>query len=326
MIDINQEIRSLLFDHDYVTVPGLGAFIAHYEPSVYDSDSNSFSPPNRRISFNSVLKQDDGLLTSTLMKKSGVNSSKAKEMLSDYVQEVKNVLVADQFFEVKEVGVLELSKDQKVVFAPSTCNFFNESYGFDTLYSFNNSNFTYSKKYFDESITETDQFEVDTMDIAITKVPKKPLRTKILYALPLVVLVGGLVSILILNPTTTDNASSSLNPLDYIKSAQSWFDKEPINNEKPLVLNEGNSDGEKELPLVQSAESLKMKLVIGVFTESSNANMLYNKLVLNDFVPKIMISDDKSTIFVEVASQNEANQLSEKLEQLIGERGVLLNN
>jgi nucleoid DNA-binding protein len=321
MIDINHEIRSLLFDHDYVTVPGFGAFIAHYEPSVYNSENNSFSPPNRKISFNSVLKQDDGLLMSTLMKKRSLSTQKAKEVLFKYVQEIKNKLVSNDVFEFSGIGELELSKDQKVVFSPALSNFYNESYGFDTLYSFNNSNFTYSKKYFENSVTS--EYELDTMNISMSKIGKKPFYTKFLYALPLVVLIAGLVSVLVFNPSTSENANSSLNPVDYVDSVKSWFAEPTVKSEIVIAPKFAESiKVEKSKPAVVAPE--KLKLIVGVFSESSNVNKLYNKLVLNNLSPQVTTKDDKSIIHINVTDQAEASTVSDKLEQLIGERGVLL--
>jgi hypothetical protein len=325
MININHEIRSLLFDHDYVTVPGLGAFIAHYEPSVYNSENNSFSPPNRKISFNSVLKQDDGLLMSTLMKKRSLSTQKAKEVIFVYVQGIKNKLVSNDAFEFSGIGELELSKDQKIIFSPALSNFYNESYGFDTLYSFNNSNFTYSKKYFENSVSETSWYELDTMNISMSKIVKKPFYIKFLYALPLVFLITGLISVLVFNPSTAENAHSSLNPVDYINSVKSWFSEPTAKTEMVSVPKFTESVKiEKANAVVVVPALVKLKLIVGIFSKSSNANKLYNKLVLNNLVPQVTTKDGKSIIHINVTDQAEALTVSDKLEQLIGERGVLL--
>lgn len=321
MININHEIRSLLFEHDYVTIPGLGAFIAHYEPSVFNPENNSFSPPNRKISFNSVLKQDDGLLMSTVIKKRGVVTQRAKEIISNYVQNVKNTLVTSDSYEFSGIGDLHLSNDQKIVFSPVYSNFYNESYGFDTLYSFNNSNFTYSTKYFDETSAGKGGFEFDTMNISMSKLKtaKKTLYTKVLYALPLLALATGLISVLVFNPSTSENANSSLNPMDYIDSVKSWFSQ-------PENLDEAKVDEFTEIYNVPQpvVELEKYKLVVGVFSQADNANKLYNRLVLSNLTPELIIKDNKNIIHINVSNNEEATAVSDKLEQLIGERGVLL--
>jgi hypothetical protein len=323
MININHEIRSLLFDHDYVTVPGLGAFIAHYEPSAYNAENNSFSPPNRKISFNSVLKQDDGLLTSTLMKKRSLSTQKAKEVIFEYVQEIKNKLVSNDVFEFSGIGELELSVDQKIIFSPAFSNFYNESYGFDTLYSFNNSNFTYSEKYFETAVSETSEYELETMNISMSKMSKKSFYTRFLYALPLVILISGLVSVLVLNPSTAQNANSSLNPIDYVDSVKSWF-AEPITTSKLVALPKFTESIKVEKTDIVVVAPVKLKLIVGIFSENSNANKFYNELVLNNLSPQVTTKDDKSIVHINITDQAEASMVSDKLEQLIGERGVLL--
>lgn len=325
MIDINHEIRSLLFEHDYVTVPGLGAFIAHYEPSVFNPENNSFSPPNRRISFNSVLKQDDGLLMSSVIKKRNVSTQRAKDIISEYVQEIKNTLLTKYAFEFGGIGDLELSTDQKVIFSPAFKNFYNESYGFDTLYSFNNNNFTYSNKYFEGETSETNGYEFDTMNITMSKIPKKTFYTKFLYAMPLVILASGLISVLIFNPSTAENANSSLNPIDYIDSVKSWFAAPKAKKEVTEAPKFTESVKVDQLNATV-ATTTQLKLVVGVFSQSDNANQLYNKLVLNDLTPEITLSDNKSIVHIIVGSEKESVSVSDKLEQLIGERGVLLRN
>lgn len=326
MTDINHEIRSLLFEHDYVTVPGLGAFIAHYEPSVFNPENNSFSPPNRRITFNSVLKQDDGLLMSSVIKKKNVSTQRAKDIISEYVQEIKNTLLSKYVFEFGGIGELELSTDQKVIFSPAFKNFYNESYGFDTLYSFNNNNnFTYSNKYFEGDASETNGYEFDTMNITMSKIPKKTFYTKFLYALPLVILASGLISVLIFNPSTAENANSSLNPIDYVDSVKSWFAAPKAKKEITEAPKFTESVKIEQLNAT-AATANQLKLVVGIFSQSENANKLYNKLVLNNLAPEITLRDNKNIVHIVVGSENEAVTVSDKLEQLIGERGVLLKN
>lgn len=327
MIDFNHEIRSLLFEHDYVTIPGLGAFIAHYEPSNYDGETNSFTPPNRRISFNSVLKQDDGLLTSVVMKKVNLSSKKAKELINSYVKELKSSLIDEKSIELSGVGNFELTSDQKIIFSPTKQNFYNESYGFETLYSFNSANFTYTGKYFEEATeTQVDSYEFETMNITLGKSAKKPFFSKVLYAAPLIVLTIGLCTVLIFNPSTEKNALSSLNPIDYFQSAKSWFS----GSKEKLDVNQENKQVTKSViinaaPVVEE-EVFTERLVVGIFSNPENANRLYNKLVLNDFDPEIDFENDKSVIFFPVNENTDTELLSKKLQQFIGEKGVIVKN
>ncbi len=323
MIDFNHEIKSLLFEHDYVTIPGFGAFIANYEPSTYDAETNCFTPPDRKISFNSVLKQDDGLLTSVVMKKANLSSVKARELINNYVKEFKSSLLLDQTVELAGVGTFDLSPEQKVIFSPLNQNFYNESYGFETIYSFNTSNFTYAEKYFeDANTTELDAYEFETMNITMSKGQSKPFYSKILYATPLIVLALGLVTVLVFNPTTEKIALSSLNPVDYVSSVKNWFsasvDETALQIETPEILPPATL---KDIP-ARTTE----RLVVGIFSQPENATRLYNKLVLNNFSPEVVLENDKSVVFFPVNEFTNTDSLSARLEQFIGERGVIVKN
>lgn len=320
MIDFNHEIKSLLFEHDYVTIPGLGAFIANYEPSTYNADTNCFTPPDRKISFNSVLKQDDGLLTSVVMKKANLSSLKARELINNYVKEFKSSLLLEKTVELAGVGTFELSVDQKIIFSPLNQNFYNESYGFETIYSFNTSNFTYSGKYFeDTNTTELDAYEFETMNITLSKGQRKPFFSKVLYAAPLIVLAFGLVTVLVFNPTTEKNALSSLNPVDYVKSVKQWFSTNPQEVTSIQAETPQNLATTKASPTIATH-----RLVVGIFSQPENATRLYNKLVLNNFSPEVVLENEKSVVFFAVNELSNTDSLSARLEQFIGERGVIV--
>ena len=59
---IEQYISQLLYRYQCVTVPGFGAFLTEIQSAQLHESSNSFYPPKKMISFNSYLKNNDGLL------------------------------------------------------------------------------------------------------------------------------------------------------------------------------------------------------------------------------------------------------------------------
>jgi hypothetical protein len=59
---IEQYISQLLYRHQCVTVPGFGAFLTEIQSAHLHENTNSFYPPKKVISFNSHLKNNDGLL------------------------------------------------------------------------------------------------------------------------------------------------------------------------------------------------------------------------------------------------------------------------
>lgn len=314
MINLNHEVRSLLFEHDYVTIPDFGAFIAHYEPSEYSFEKNTFSPPNRKISFNGVLKQDDGLLISAIIKKSGTSVNSSKELLSAYVKKIKTELVEYNIYKFENLGSLHLNQDNKITFEPELTNFFNEGFGFDTFYNFKNSNF--NVKSIIDSYSNSGDSQIETMEIDLNSIRnRKSNYTKFLYALPVIVLIGGLITVIALNPLNDKRAKSSLNPIDYVDSASKWFE---IVKPNPVVPS--TQQNSEIIEVVQPT----YHILIGEFNKTEKATILYNKLVLNDISPKIITENNKTNVIIEVATEEEAQIIAEKLKQLFGQKGVLV--
>lgn len=59
---IENYIAQLLYRYQCVTVPGFGAFLTEIQSAQLVESSHSFFPPKKLISFNSYLKNNDGLL------------------------------------------------------------------------------------------------------------------------------------------------------------------------------------------------------------------------------------------------------------------------
>ena len=53
---------NLLYKHDCVTIPNFGSFIVNDSTAKYVDSENKFYPPGRYVSFNPLIKSNDGLL------------------------------------------------------------------------------------------------------------------------------------------------------------------------------------------------------------------------------------------------------------------------
>ena len=72
MNELSRCIVCLLADNDCVILPGIGGFIASYEPARYDIANKTFASPKRIIGFNSAITLNDGLLVQAYMQKTYV--------------------------------------------------------------------------------------------------------------------------------------------------------------------------------------------------------------------------------------------------------------
>lgn len=225
MRPVADHIRTLLYEHDYVTVPNFGAFIANYLPSSFNEISGSLMPPQKRIAFNEVLKQDDGLLATHISRRESVTIDDAKRIIRYFVTEVKDLLATEKNYTIDRVGSFILNEENNLVFEPDRKhNFYSESFGFDSLFPRHIS----SEKY---SLTQN--FNEESEDLALhqnsyssTAIKKYSKWTYALYSIPILLLSGGLFIVLFAGPKSSNtSAKSSFNPLDYIPKQEEVIQK-----------------------------------------------------------------------------------------------------
>jgi nucleoid DNA-binding protein len=130
MIDVNKYITDLLYEHDCVILPGFGALILNIREGKYDAGNRQFSPPCRQVSFNGLLKDDDGLLISYISEKEGSPYGQAKKFVVDYVERLRKRVEQDGQVQVDGVGKFTLSTEGKWVFTRSgDINYLDRSFG-----------------------------------------------------------------------------------------------------------------------------------------------------------------------------------------------------
>lgn len=209
-------IRTLLYEHDYVTVPNFGAFIANYLPSSFNEISGSLMPPQKRIAFNEILKQDDGLLATHISRRESMTIDEAKRKIQSFVTDIKDSLATEKTFSFDKVGNFALNEENSLVFEPDRRNnFYSESFGFDSLFprQIAKEKYTYSQTFENDE----DELLVHKSSFSSTAVRKSSGWTYALYSLPILLLSSGLFIVLFSSPkNTNETAKSSFNPLDYI--------------------------------------------------------------------------------------------------------------
>lgn len=118
MIEIAQYIESLLLENDCVIVPGLGGFVAHYNPAMRVTEENLFLPPTRTIGFNPQLKMNDGLLVQSYMAAYDTNFTEATRRLEREVESLSQTLHDEGKVELPNVGELRCSIHGTYDFTP----------------------------------------------------------------------------------------------------------------------------------------------------------------------------------------------------------------
>ncbi|MBS2209813.1 SPOR domain-containing protein [Carboxylicivirga mesophila] len=107
MTTVSQQISNLLFTHECVIVPGLGAFVSSPVSAARDMDKNLFLPPSKEIGFNRSLSHNDGLLISTLAQQNGISYGKAKVLVEEFVAAVEAKVNTGGKALIEKVGTLQ---------------------------------------------------------------------------------------------------------------------------------------------------------------------------------------------------------------------------
>lgn len=131
-----RHLSQLLYRYQCVTVPGFGAFLTEIQSAQLHDYSNSFYPPKKLVSFNSYLKNNDGLLANHIAQSEKISYEAAVETIQKDVAEWKNSLTSQGRFTLKNIGDLSLNAEKNLVFTPSEqANYLTDSFGLSSFVS-----------------------------------------------------------------------------------------------------------------------------------------------------------------------------------------------
>ena len=123
-----KDIIELLHNNDCVIVPGFGAFVLKTKAA--SIKGNEFVPPSKNVSFNSMLKENDGLLVKYISEIKKISYKKALIELEDEVNALNKKLSKDLLLEIPSLGIFELNNENTLYFNPDlSVNYDNSSFG-----------------------------------------------------------------------------------------------------------------------------------------------------------------------------------------------------
>ena len=146
-MQLSKAITSLLYQHDCVTIPDFGSFIVKESSAKYVEDENKFYPPGRYISFNPMIKSNDGLLANYISSKKSIPYNEALRKIGLKVIKWKKILSQDTLY-IQGIGEFILNDSENLIFsADKNSNFSKESFGLRPLnvQTIGNSELTYNQ-------------------------------------------------------------------------------------------------------------------------------------------------------------------------------------
>ena len=129
-------IAQLLYRYQCVTVPGFGAFLTEIQSAQLLENSHSFFPPKKMISFNSHIKNNDGLLANHIAQAEKTSYDYALSAIEYEVLNWKKALQENRSFTIKNIGILILNAENNIHFTPNEqTNYLAQSFGLTSFVS-----------------------------------------------------------------------------------------------------------------------------------------------------------------------------------------------
>ena len=131
-MEIKRYINDLLYQYECITIPEFGSFLTRKIPAKINFDG-SFSPPIKKISFNVLLKTNDGILAKYIAQKTNSNYESVLKLINKKTIKWIKKLQTDSI-NFPGIGEMKLNNHGKIEFLPSNeINFNKDSFG---LYPF----------------------------------------------------------------------------------------------------------------------------------------------------------------------------------------------
>ena len=127
---IEKYISELLYRYQCVGVPGFGAFLCEWQSAQVIVGQSSFAPPKKVISFNSNIKNNDGLLANHLALQEKISYEKALNRIQTQVVFWLEKLENKEHLVLENIGEIFSNSENNFVFKHNTAiNYLTDSFG-----------------------------------------------------------------------------------------------------------------------------------------------------------------------------------------------------
>jgi len=168
---LEQYIGQLLYRYQCVTVPEFGSFLTEIRSARLQTDTNTFFPPKKVISFNALLQKNDGLLLHHIAQSQQIPYRNAIELLQNEVSIWKKTLENGEILILENIGEIKLNSEQNLVFSAfKNTNYLTSSFGLSPIVS---PIIVREKTEVSKEKSDSDQTDKTPTVIPITKKQKK---------------------------------------------------------------------------------------------------------------------------------------------------------
>ncbi|TGD58691.1 HU domain-containing protein [Flavobacterium humi] len=309
-MNVAQYISQLLYRYQCVTVPGFGAFLTETVSANIQESNHTFYAPKKEISFNSYLKNNDGLLANHIAVAEKMSYDNVVSSIEKEVASWKTLLQDKETIALKNIGEFRLNSENNLVFVPSNqMNYLTGSFGFSSFVS------PAVKR---EELKK--QVEILEEKIPIQFTPEKRIsaRSVLKYAAVLVMSVGGAGFGYATYVSQQEQSETILVQSEVQKEVDNkiqeatFFIDNPVN---PVVMN------------VKESNTLPFHIVAGAFRNEGNAQQILDKLNAQGFKARILAKNKHGlypVLYGSFATYTEAQYKMTQIQQTVNQDAWLL--
>ncbi|MHA7059298.1 HU domain-containing protein [Aquimarina sp. M1] len=129
-------ISELLYRYECVILPGFGAFLTKRQSAMIQESTHAFFPPQKSISFNSQLQNNDGLLANYIASAENISYTDAVAKIQRYVLSLHDKMASGKRIELNGIGYFFIAVEDTLQFEPSQdINYLTEAFGLNSFIS-----------------------------------------------------------------------------------------------------------------------------------------------------------------------------------------------
>ena len=133
-MNVIQAIIALLYDHDTVIVPALGAFVRHDESAQVNVITNEFQKPSSTLEFDPDQREENPLIIEYLMQHENLSDEEARQQIAAFVADCYAKMREGETVTLEGLGTLRLNGLQEPEFEPEASTDFNpDAFGLTDL-------------------------------------------------------------------------------------------------------------------------------------------------------------------------------------------------
>ncbi|HSG67053.1 MAG TPA: SPOR domain-containing protein [Bacteroidales bacterium] len=322
MTGLDRYISELLFDHDCVILPGFGGFLTNYSGARIHPIRHSFHPPARTVVFNANLRTNDGLLIDYISRSLQVSYRDASQKVNEYALHCMTELENGSTVNFTNIGSCRMGRENNIIFDPDlSYNYLDDAFGLPSFVS------PAIKR---ESVRQRLEKQLTPKPVAPGKKKDRKIAPLVGWAAGITIPVAAALLLYFYNPAFVDDLGrgyASFVPTVKFASADHADEKslsaDPrFANFRMIPETVQAQPAETESPIQAEADPMpasqikKYQIVVGAFSEESNASKYVRQLQARNYPASIIGTNAKGLFRVSISGHDSRSEAFSMLESV----------